>query len=969
FQAAPLRRRLQLEHDIVLPEPAEWGLPAYRALLERLARIEIPGLGVSGACEDLFVWPRACDYDRSRQADFEDEQAFETLSDDADPSLDLKLFPGTGLEKIIVVAGPGYGKSALLTAIAGRLANGPQVPVSVSLAALAKTGKSVIAFLTEHMNQELDLAADWKRLAEQGLLVLLLDGLDEVPSGARPHLIQRVARFSARYPLAAWMLTVRDPSIVSGLHEARTVELLPLSDEDIVRFADAMSQYAGGLDGWDIVNRLNLYPDLRRLARIPLFLAMLLGTGGISATGPANRSDLIEIYLKTLFHPADHKVQYDPEDRSPVLRPIAETLAFDLLENQAIGASEREVREIIARHAVSQAEADSILSLLTQNGILRRQSSIRLVFPYPIVQEYLAACHLVAEFADTLSGRIEDAIQRPWAQVIQFALERHKAPEPAIRAMLDRPDDAFCTGLRLVGRCIANGAKVSQALRDDVSRRLVEFWIHAPSNARERVGRLLADGFINPPVPELTAALHHRWLMNSGAGDILSSLKDNELTLSVLESLMTKDRSSLMLYRSLKPALQAAGNRAFEVIAIKLADEALDEDAREEIGSLLMNLEPAYVSRGLALGLARSPDLPAQVRMAAYALGGAPLEDDAIALARFALQQEDWDRHYRARDLVALHDDPAAFLRSLLKDENISLDRKEDLAGSIVQIIPDAETRSGFARTCMADPEMALPVKTILRLFEARFGNREIFEGLIDDIPDLPAGDVATCLALFGHHRDRGLGLRAAALVGERFKSGEDAASLAGSVATGMLHVFEMDMRSGGVVKPTAPHPALSEWLPIVESWTERSDLTPLQQLSLLNSASSLGSVWARSRIEQVLEAIDDMDGPDWIEEDEYAYVQPNAVRQLRKLRPVLPMPLIEKILASSRYNLASQGVEALTAMGSMDALDRLVAAHAAAPDWHFRDRCANAVEQLAARLNTTVTIADGRYVLGGACA
>ena len=241
--------------------------------------------------------------------------------------LDLQAFPNDRLHRVVVVAGPGHGKSALLTAIAGEFAEGPLVPVSIPLASLASADSSIISFLSSSMNMELDLSADWQRLAEQGLLVLLLDGLDEVPSGERPKLLQRIELFSGRYSRAAWMLTVRDPGVVTGLGEAVVVELLPLDDEDIKRFATAMRKYVGDVEPWEFVHRLRLYPDLDRPARIPLFLMMLLASFDFTNPEARTRSDLIEAYLKTLFFPAQHKVLGDSVDRSVALRAIAEELA------------------------------------------------------------------------------------------------------------------------------------------------------------------------------------------------------------------------------------------------------------------------------------------------------------------------------------------------------------------------------------------------------------------------------------------------------------------------------------------------------------------------------------------------------------------------------------------------------------------------------------------------------------------
>jgi len=64
FQPAPLRRRLKLEHGLLLGEPPEWGLGSYRATIEQLSHIQVPGTSVAAPTKELFVWPRAREHDR-----------------------------------------------------------------------------------------------------------------------------------------------------------------------------------------------------------------------------------------------------------------------------------------------------------------------------------------------------------------------------------------------------------------------------------------------------------------------------------------------------------------------------------------------------------------------------------------------------------------------------------------------------------------------------------------------------------------------------------------------------------------------------------------------------------------------------------------------------------------------------------------------------------------------------------------
>ncbi|WP_341987785.1 NACHT domain-containing protein [Azorhizobium sp. AG788] len=964
FRPASLRRHLKLEHNLLLGEPPEWGLPAFREAIKQMARLTIPGTSVSGAAEDMFVWPRARTFDTSKRTDFENEN-LDLSGTSEEGGIDLRTFPTDQFDRVVVVAGPGHGKSALLTAIAGRLAGGPLVPIAIPLASLAAADTGVIQFLRTAMSTELEISADWERLAEQGLLVLLLDGLDEVPATSRPQLMRRITNFSARFSQSPWILTVRDAAVLGGLPQSAIVELLPLSDDDIERFAATMRDRLGRLQPWEVVRRLKLYPDLDRLARIPLFLMMLLVTADLNDPRPLTRSDLIESYLATLFSPERSKATGASDDRGVVLRAIAETLAFERLEKQEIGATEREVRAVINRLVSDVAEADALYERLRTNGILRPQSAIRLQFPYPIVQEYLAARHLIDKYLDSLHQRIEDAVQRPWAQVIQFALELAPDAGPVIEAMLLREDDAFATGLRLVGRCIANGAIVSDTLRFDVAERLAEFWVQAPSDARERVGRVLADGFWHVASPKLEAALHRHRLLDQGAGDILSKRIDRKLTLSVLQMLIANASKSMGIQHRFKYALRASGDDALQLIINAMNPVTANADVIRDISGLLWNFDTASISPALALKVARDERLPWQARFRAYLLAGAPLEDAGVELAIKGLEQADWDRNYAAADLIGVHANPPAFFEWLLRSSTIPLDRRVDLAACIGRHIEDDSERRTLARTLVKDSSIDNEVCIALRLMEARYGDAEQFRSLVESIPTLPVRHAATTIALFGHHPDRALAEHAAALTRVRAQSAADIVLLANSVRTGMRNVFEMDWGFGGVVRAAPPHAGIAPWIELLEDWSDRVDLAAKDRMRVRTAAAGLGSEPIAAALERDVLAIDDFDAEVWTTDDEYGHVISSALHQLERRLPALPDELIERLLRSKRYNIAMYAVRVLGDRGDELALRQLIKLHRLKPKWSLGDQAANKIEQLGARLQIVVRKDGLSYRIG----
>ncbi|MGL3210712.1 NACHT domain-containing protein [Bradyrhizobium sp. BR 1433] len=575
FRALPLRIRLSQGFGTDLFEPREWGLAAYRGTLQRSARVEVPGKGISAPVRDLVVWPRARRRNAGPAQDFEDEiPRWESERGSGD--VNLSRFPQSDLARCILVAGPGMGKSTLISALVAGLVNTPIIPVEIALGAFAAHGESVMEFLQGPINREYSVRVDWQRLADQGLICVFFDGLDEVATSRRGPLLRRISLFSSRFPDVPWLLTVRDPAALNGPLDGELLELQPFDNPEISSLVDKFKIWSPGLDRWNFTDDLKAYPDLARLARIPLFLSIMLASWSPNTLLPRKRADVIETYLGTLFDP-DRQNHLLPTLTGTRLRQVAQALAFNSLEREEIGLSRRQALQAIALHA--DGPADAVLGQLVAAGVLRSASDGRLQFPYPVVQEYLAAAHLVDREADQIAVRIGDVVKRPWAQVLQFALELLADPTPHVRAMLDAQDDVFSTGLRLIGRCVANGAAVDPELRNDIGSRLARLWGESSYHIRERVGRMIVDAYADPLHPEVRKRLGWRWLLNSGAGEIISRAADPALTRAVVQQLFDRKLERFMNLHDFKNALQAIGSE----IAARIATSARDPDITENV--------------------------------------------------------------------------------------------------------------------------------------------------------------------------------------------------------------------------------------------------------------------------------------------------------------------------------------------------------------------------------------------------
>jgi hypothetical protein len=963
FVAPLVRQRLSAEFGVTIMEPAEWGLSAYRAAVTQLSRLDIPGTQKSAKSEDLFVWPRASEYDRREASDFEDEvvgpspQAQSTL-------IELQDFPCIGLDRCVIVAGPGYGKSALLQAVAARLVSSPYVPVVIPLQSLADNDGRVLEYLSNDVNRDFVVRIDWIRLAEQGLLVLLFDGLDEIPAGKRRIILKGIGHFAARYAKVPWLITVRDPAALSGPIDAKVVELLPLDDSDIVRFVTKLKQaFATKVDAEEFVMRLSGYPDLFQMAQIPLFLTLLIALTESADQMPKGRAELIERYLRTLFRPFEHK-PIEPDGLSSTrLRRVAEALAFERLERQEIGATDQEVLDVATKVATDSEPADSVLARLQTYGVLRRQSPVRMQFPYPIVQEYLAACHLVRERPELLAHRVSDAVHRPWAQVIQFALELHPAPEDLVVQMMARQDDAFATGLRLVGRCVANGAKVSPQTRTEIARRLSVVWKESTWRNSSRVGQLIFDGFSRPLISEIRNALGDLYLFHKGAPEIVIQAQDPELTLQVFKSLLVSAQENYLYLGPLLPALDKIGEEVFAICVERVQLSKISDDELNVIASLIESLSSAQIPKVRIKAVAHDEGFPDRIRLAAFAMLPDALDDGAWPIVRRSLDRNEHTSRIAAARVLTRSDKAEEVIFQLLGDDTVDLEGRLGVVDFYQGSLPSPEDKRAFAERCTVATHLPLKLRKIALLLAAGYGSKTAFGTLIDQIETLDLAIASSVLCLLGNYPDLALGIKASDAIRARVSNISEAMELLHGISVGMNYAYEMYSFSSGALHASKKHPSVDAWSDTIEEWIGSFDTTPIQRLRLLKEASALGSLDATDELLRAVIALDP-DERTYDAEDDYGHYMRAAIEQVITARRKLPLGVGERFVRSVRPNISYVGVLAIAAHADREALELMITLHNELSHWSVRDELSDAIELLSGRMGLVVHGSDLEYRL-----
>jgi len=740
------------------------------------------------------------------------------------------------------------------------------------------------------------------------------------------------------------------------------IELLPLNRTDIGRFAKQFQSRIQGLEGDHFAIRLSAYPDLERLARIPLFLSMLLTMAGTSLHMPHGRVDLIESYLKTLFAPQEHKEMKEHQVSAPALRDVAEALAYTRLQAQEIGATERQVLDIAQRIGKTAAAPETILAALQTQGILRKQSPIRLQFPYPIVQEYLAACYLMREHAEQLPHRIDDALQRPWAQVIQFALEMHVNPTPLIRSMLDRPDDAFSTGLRLVARCVLNGAQVKQPLRADIAHRLAAAWTSPSWRLRDQIGRLLVDGFSRPLLPEVRARLSNSSLEHHGAGEIVCHAQDAALTREVLVQRLNRGLSATTYMHSLRPAINQIANEALAMFAQKARDPATSDEAYEGLCNLIGGLDPAQVDESQALALGCDEAQSIVLRLRAFAIAGPVLDPRALPLLHQAIGSEDYRKRFAAQNALQRTSDPAALMLQYLRDDSLNIKAKEEIINCVAKHDRDSANGSALCARFADDDTLPDALRNLLRLYAAGQGDEACFRYLLDRLAQLDTMLANSTISLLGKFPSLEIGLQAAQALQQRIQTQGGAADFAHAAAIAMFYELEMLGPGSGSLHPIPPHPALYRWLELVEAWMDEPCDNAIVAMALAASAVRLGSLRAADRLHQLMLELEDADDPRFDADDKHGHRIRDAIDELQRRRKLLPLAQLAKIARCKRPNVAYAVPRAMAAHASHCALDLMISLHN-----ELRSTIGNslfeAIEPLAAQLGMQVHRDENRML------
>ena len=240
----------------------------------------------------------------------------------------------------VILGDPGAGKTTLLRHFTASLAlepSQPWVPIFQSLPKLLRSDEFLldpIGRRMERLGQSGErLKAVLERLGREGRLLVLLDGLDEVPRQQREEAEEILRGLADCWPASPLVVTSRPIGYRQPAPGFLELTLLPLDDS---RRREFLARWLGRETGIPDPDRAAQAlaaldsPELRELAGNPLYLTLmaLLFEGGVAPD--RNRTQLYDQVFGLLFEGRHRGEPRKPLEAQDTVRTVLRRLAYDM---------------------------------------------------------------------------------------------------------------------------------------------------------------------------------------------------------------------------------------------------------------------------------------------------------------------------------------------------------------------------------------------------------------------------------------------------------------------------------------------------------------------------------------------------------------------------------------------------------------------------------------------------------------
>jgi hypothetical protein len=266
-----------------------------------------------------------------------------------------------------------------------------------------------------------------------GGMLILLDGLDEIPSQYLNIAITQIQDFVNKYKDNRFIISCRTAAYQGGFNNFVNVEMADFDDEQIQQFINNWFCREQDLDVavaescWQLLNA-DGYQATKELAHTPLLLTFLCLVFDESQCFPKNRAALYKDALDILLRrwAAEKRIQRDPIYKDLTIQleeMLLAKIAYEQFSQDRLFFDKQKVISNISEYladnlnAPKHLDGENVLKAIQiQQGILVGRSSNTLSFSHLTLQEYLTAQYIVdRQLIDELVS--QHLTDRRWREV------------------------------------------------------------------------------------------------------------------------------------------------------------------------------------------------------------------------------------------------------------------------------------------------------------------------------------------------------------------------------------------------------------------------------------------------------------------------------------------------------------------------------------------------------------------------
>jgi hypothetical protein len=367
---------------------------------------------------------------------------------------------------LMVLGGPGIGKTTFLRKVGLEALRGEQgnyrhglIPVLLELRAFREgTIDLKQAIVQEFANCGLsDYEKFTDRFLGDGKLLILLDGLDEVPTDRTSEMVQKIQDFVGQYSKNHFIASCRIAAYRHNFQRFTDITIVNFDDNQIDKFIDNWFRSQGrsewwGTRCWEQLNSTE-HCATKELAHTPLLLTLICIVYNRTGNFPTSRATLYERALQVLLEEWDaakeiiQEVLYkglDTKRKTLMLEKVAYTsfIANKLFiqRHEIVNIIETTLRGMLPDEKAIDGKK-VIKDIEKQHGLLIARDEGIYSFSHLTIQEYLTAEYILKKDEISLDSVVNNyMLDRNWREVF-ILIAGIKPADRLLQAMENRVHD------------------------------------------------------------------------------------------------------------------------------------------------------------------------------------------------------------------------------------------------------------------------------------------------------------------------------------------------------------------------------------------------------------------------------------------------------------------------------------------------------------------------------------------------